>query len=54
MRFLGRDDQVQIVQPHQEFSRWQWMRADDMLAAIVPFKRAVYDEVVRVFRPHLS
>lgn len=54
MRYLGRDDQVQIVRPHQEFARWQWMRADDMLEAIVPFKRAVYEIVVSDFRAHLA
>lgn len=54
MRFLGRDDQVQIFQPHQEFARWQWMKADAMLAEIVPFKRAVYEAVVAEFRDHLA
>jgi putative (di)nucleoside polyphosphate hydrolase len=54
MRFLGTDDQVQIVQPHQEFAQWQWMHADAMLAEIVPFKRAVYETVVAAFRPHLT
>jgi len=54
MRYLGSDDQVQIVQPHQEFARWQWIKADEMLAAIVPFKRAVYDEVVKAFAAHLT
>ena len=54
MRFKGTDDQVKIEQPHQEFARWQWLAADEMLAAIVPFKRAVYDEVVKSFRAYLA
>ena len=54
LRYLGRDDQVDIVQPHQEFARWQWMKAEAMLAEIVPFKRAVYEAVVAEFRPHLA
>ncbi|MGL5009531.1 MAG: RNA pyrophosphohydrolase [Paracoccaceae bacterium] len=53
-RFDGRDDQINIASGHPEFARWQWMRADDMLAAIVPFKRAVYDEVIGSFRAHLA
>jgi putative (di)nucleoside polyphosphate hydrolase len=53
-RFLGQDDQVNIVTEHPEFDRWQWSRADEMIASIVPFKRAVYEEVVRQFRPHLA
>lgn len=53
-RFLGRDDQVRIDSAHPEFSRWKWIDADDMVAAIVPFKRAVYQQVVAAFRPHLA
>ena len=53
-RFLGRDDQVRIDTEHPEFSRWRWVDADDMVAGIVPFKRAVYEQVVAAFRPHLA
>lgn len=53
-RFTGRDDQVNIATGHPEFSEWRWIGADEMLEAIVPFKRAVYDQVVAAFRPHLS
>ncbi len=53
-RFLGRDDQIDIATEHPEFSEWRWINADEMLTAIVPFKRAVYDEVVSAFRPHLA
>jgi putative (di)nucleoside polyphosphate hydrolase len=53
-RFKGTDDQVNIVQPHQEFAEWRWIAADDMLARIVPFKRAVYEQVIAEFRSHLA
>jgi putative (di)nucleoside polyphosphate hydrolase len=53
-RYLGRDDQINIATEHPEFSEWRWMRADEMLAEIVPFKRAVYDQVVRAFRGYLA
>ena len=52
-RFLGRDDQVAIASAHPEFSTWRWIGADEMIATIVPFKRAVYEKVVAVFRPNL-
>ncbi|MBC7137260.1 MAG: RNA pyrophosphohydrolase [Defluviimonas sp.] len=52
-RFTGRDDQVNIAAEHPEFSEWRWIGADEMLEAIVPFKRAVYEQVVAAFRPHL-
>ncbi len=54
LRYLGRDDQVDIATEHPEFSQWCWIAADKMLASIVPFKRAVYEEVIRSFRAHLA
>lgn len=53
-RYLGRDDQVNIATEHPEFSAWCWIAADEMTASIVPFKRAVYEEVVRHFRANLA
>jgi putative (di)nucleoside polyphosphate hydrolase len=53
-RFLGNDQQVNITTEHPEFSRWKWIGAEEMIASIVPFKRAVYEEVVRSFRAHLA
>ena len=53
-RFNGRDDQVNIMQPHQEFAEWRWIDAQQMLTAIVPFKRAVYEQVIATFRNHLA
>lgn len=52
-RFLGRDDQIDIATPHPEFSRWTWMDPDELPAAIVPFKRQVYEQVLGQFRPLL-
>jgi putative (di)nucleoside polyphosphate hydrolase len=53
-RYLGRDDQIDIATEHPEFSHWRWIGADEMLASIVPFKRAVYEQVVAAFRPYLT
>lgn len=53
-RFKGEDDQINIVTEHPEFSNWRWIAADEMLAAIVPFKRPVYEQVVQAFRTYLA
>lgn len=53
MRFLGRDDQVDIVTAQPEFSAWKWQAADALVDQIVPFKRAVYAEVLAAFRSRL-
>jgi len=54
MRFLGRDDQVDIATDHPEFSAWRWQRADQLSDHIVPFKRDVYVRVLDLFRDHLA
>ncbi|WP_074221662.1 RNA pyrophosphohydrolase [Rhodovulum sp. ES.010] len=46
MRFLGRDDQIEIETAHPEFSEWAWLEPGYLVESIVPFKRAVYERVV--------
>ena len=53
-RFTGQDSDIDIATEHPEFSEWRWVTADEMLAAIVPFKRQVYAEVVQAFRAYLA
>lgn len=54
MRFVGQDRDVRIDTKHPEFDRWCWMRADDLIDSIVPFKRDVYRQVIAAFRDHLA
>ena len=49
LRFKGHDSQIDIVQPHQEFSEWMWMDPAELLDNIVPFKREVYGAVLQAF-----
>lgn len=53
-RFKGSDDQINIETDHPEFSEWTWLAPDQLVANIVPFKRAVYEQVVDHFTPHFS
>ena len=54
VEFLGRDDQVNIATDHPEFSKWQWLDPAQLEANIVPFKRAVYAQVLAAFKDHLA
>ena len=54
MRYLGRDDQINLATAEPEFSEWRWIDADTMLAEIVPFKRAIYAQVIDEFRDWLA
>lgn len=53
LRFHGEDGDINIATDHPEFSAWQWMSPEDILAAIVPFKRAVYAAVMEDFGDRL-
>lgn len=53
-RFLGEDSDVDIATEHQEFRSWRWSDPDDLPHMIVPFKRALYEDVLAAFRPHLA
>ncbi|UWR67875.1 RNA pyrophosphohydrolase [Phaeobacter inhibens] len=53
MRFLGRDDQINIATDHPEFSAWCWQPVDQLVSKIVPFKREVYERVIQEFQDHL-
>ena len=53
-RFDGDDSEVDIAREHPEFAAWRWIAADELLASIVPFKRAVYAKVIQSFRAHLA
>jgi putative (di)nucleoside polyphosphate hydrolase len=54
MRFLGRDDDIQIATKHAEFSRWAWMSKRELIGCIVPFKRSVYGAVFDAFGDRIA
>ncbi len=54
LRFMGRDEEVNIAPKageKAEFDAWRWAPLDELLDLIVPFKRDVYETVVREFAP---
>ncbi|HZP18709.1 MAG TPA: RNA pyrophosphohydrolase [Bauldia sp.] len=55
LRFTGKDSEIDVLHPGKgrfkpEFSEWRWERLERLPELIVPFKRAVYGEVVAAFR----
>ena len=52
-RFHGADEDINIATEHPEFSEWKWMPKEELVANIVPFKRAVYEQVLAEFGPKL-
>jgi putative (di)nucleoside polyphosphate hydrolase len=54
MRFLGDDALINIKTKDPEFSRWCWLRPEELLSRIVPFKRDTYEHVIREFHAQVS
>ena len=53
-RFLGSDDDIDIATAHPEFRAWRWLDPRDLPAVIVPFKQALYEQVLAAFDDHLG
>jgi putative (di)nucleoside polyphosphate hydrolase len=53
MRFGGADSDINIATAQPEFSCWQWADVDALVDLIVPFKRALYADVIAELRVHL-
>jgi putative (di)nucleoside polyphosphate hydrolase len=49
LRFLGADSDIDLAAHQPEFDAWQWLPPADLLRQIVPFKRALYEAVLREF-----
>ena len=53
VRFSGDESEIDIAHPggaHQaEFSAWRWARLQNIPELVVPFKRPVYERVVKEF-----
>ena len=54
-RFTGKDSEINLAPPghKQEFDQWRWVKMDEVIDAIVPFKKPVYEQVIAAFR-HLG
>lgn len=50
-RFLGEDADIDLeAHDPPEFNAWRWIAPEQLPELIIPFKRAVYEEVLAEFR----
>jgi putative (di)nucleoside polyphosphate hydrolase len=53
MRFTGKDNEINVASPgggHKaEFVSWRWEPMKNLTRLIIPFKRPVYERVVKEF-----
>jgi putative (di)nucleoside polyphosphate hydrolase len=54
LKFLGEDREINLeAHTHPEFSRWKWVPLSEVLKYAVPFKREVYDRVIKEFTKYI-
>jgi putative (di)nucleoside polyphosphate hydrolase len=54
LAFTGRDSDIDLAAHDQEFDAWRWVPASELVGGIVPWKRPVYQAVVKEFSDLLS
>lgn len=54
LQFTGEESEIQVDRKHAEFNAWKWARIEDVVAAVVDFKRDVYRQVVNEFTPFVD
>ena len=53
LRFIGRPEEINVTTAHPEFSEWQPMTPQALLARAPGFKRGLYETVFAHFSAHL-
>jgi putative (di)nucleoside polyphosphate hydrolase len=55
LRFVGDESEIDVLAPaggvKPEFDTWRWARMETLPELIIPFKREVYERVVKAFKP---
>ena len=54
MRFLGDASDINIETDHPEFHAWKWVDIKELPKLIVPFKRPIYEALVKEFSPYIG
>jgi len=53
LRFIGEESEIDVLHPaggHEpEFAEWRWEKLERLPELVVPFKREVYEKVIREF-----
>lgn len=47
LRFRGKDEEINIQTYQPEFREWKWVDKEELLELIIPFKRNLYDQVLK-------
>ena len=51
--FKGGEKDINIETSHPEFSDYKWVKPDFLVPNIVPFKKAIYEKLLKEFKDYL-
>lgn len=54
IKFTGSNKDININTGQPEFNEWRWATIDELPSIIIPFKKKLYDAVIREFRTVLE
>jgi len=54
LKFIGKDEEINIKTKKPEFSAWKWMSRSELLKSIVSFKRELYKNIFQEFNSVLN
>ena len=54
VRFLGRDEEINLKTTHPEFIEWQWLDIENLPGVIVHFKKKVYEKLLPVIKSFIN
>ncbi len=52
--FIGDESSINVATEDPEFSHWKWIAHDEIINAIVAFKRSLYQDVIDEFNEFLK
>ena len=54
VKFLGKDEEINLKTTHPEFIEWQWLDIENLPSVIVHFKKKVYEKLLPVIKTFIN
>ena len=48
-RFYGKDEEINLETHKPEFNDWKWIKPQDVMKSVIPFKKRLYRNVLKGF-----
>jgi putative (di)nucleoside polyphosphate hydrolase len=50
VKYNGADSDINLQTAEPEFHRWRWIKPSQLMNVVIPFKRSLYEAVLREFK----